>query len=291
MGVIWSLAKRNSRIYLRDKTSVFFSLLAVFIIIGLYALFLGDMQVSNVKHLVGDVDGIEFLVDSWIMSGILVVVSVTITLGALGTMIEDSSRKRLDGFLVTPIRRGHIVWGYLLSSWFVGLALCLVALALTEIYIFIRGGFLLSLPDVLEVVGIVMLNVLSSSAMLFFIMTFIHTSGGFGTLSTILGTLIGFLTGIYIPVGALPSGVQTAVKCIPFSHTAVLMRQIFTKKAVEQVFAGAPAEAVNGYLEAFGVKMTVAGFDVNALIVVGILVTTGLIFFGLSVVRMKMRKD
>jgi len=34
-------AKRNLLIFFRDKAAVFFSLLAVFLIIGLYALFLG----------------------------------------------------------------------------------------------------------------------------------------------------------------------------------------------------------------------------------------------------------
>ncbi len=35
------MAKRNLKLFFRDKSAVFFSLLAVFIIIGLYALFLG----------------------------------------------------------------------------------------------------------------------------------------------------------------------------------------------------------------------------------------------------------
>jgi multidrug/hemolysin transport system permease protein len=33
---------RNLKIFFKDKSAVFFSLLAVFIIIGLYALFLGE---------------------------------------------------------------------------------------------------------------------------------------------------------------------------------------------------------------------------------------------------------
>ena len=39
--------KRNVRLFFRDRSAVFFSLLAVLIIIGLYALFLGDVWLSD----------------------------------------------------------------------------------------------------------------------------------------------------------------------------------------------------------------------------------------------------
>ncbi len=39
--------KRNLKVFFRDRAAVLFSLLAVFIIIGLYALFLGDVWMSE----------------------------------------------------------------------------------------------------------------------------------------------------------------------------------------------------------------------------------------------------
>lgn len=291
MGVILSLARRNAKMYLRDKSSVFFSLLSVLIIIGLYALFLAEIQVDSLRNMVGDIEGIRFLVDSWIMSGILIVNTITVTLGVLGNMIDDIARKRLNGFLVTPIKRRSIVWGYLLASWFVGIAISLLALVLSEIYIVISGGSLLSVLSLLKAVGLIVLNVISSSSMLFFMMTFVRTLGGFGALSTILGTMIGFLTGIYMPVGILPQGVQTVIRCVPFSHSAALMRQVFTQEPLSQVFAGAPQEAVKEYMLTFGIKMTIAGHEVKPLLVVAILAGTGLIFFALSALRMRLRRN
>ena len=43
------MAKRNLKLFFRDKSAVFFSLLAVFIIIGLYALFLGDVWTGSME--------------------------------------------------------------------------------------------------------------------------------------------------------------------------------------------------------------------------------------------------
>lgn len=44
---------RILKLYFRDKTAVFFSLLSSFIIIGLYILFLGDTYTSEFNHITG----------------------------------------------------------------------------------------------------------------------------------------------------------------------------------------------------------------------------------------------
>jgi len=69
MNVIGRLTIRNLKVYFRDKISVFFSFLSVIIIISLYALFLGNVQVESIKSQVGGINGIRYLVDSWIMAG------------------------------------------------------------------------------------------------------------------------------------------------------------------------------------------------------------------------------
>ena len=83
-------AKRNIKLFFRDKSAVFFSLLAVFIIIGLYALFLGDVWTSSLSELG---ESAEVLMSSWIMAGLLAVTSVTTTMGAFGIMVDDRIKK------------------------------------------------------------------------------------------------------------------------------------------------------------------------------------------------------
>ncbi len=79
-----------------------FSLLAVFIIIALYAVFLGDTITGGME----DVEGIDFLMNSWIIAGILAVISMTSTLGAFGIMVEDRAKKDRQGFYGVPIGQG-----------------------------------------------------------------------------------------------------------------------------------------------------------------------------------------
>lgn len=84
------MQKRNLLVFFKDKSSVFFSLFAVFIIIGLYALFLGDMMAEQVAGL----ENGRFVMDSWISAGLIAITPVTSTMGALG---RDNRGQRKQG--------------------------------------------------------------------------------------------------------------------------------------------------------------------------------------------------
>ncbi|MEA5040191.1 MAG: ABC transporter permease, partial [Clostridiaceae bacterium] len=221
--MLFSIAKRNLKLFFRDKSSVFFSLLAVFIIIGLYVLFLGNMLSSGMQWLG---DSARFLMDSWIMAGLLAVTSLTTTMGAYGIMIEDKTNKILKDFSASPVRRSTLVGGYVLSAFVIGVIMSAVTFVLAEAYIVAYGGTLLGISAILRVFACILLAVLASSAMVFFLVSFFQSNNAFATASTVIGTLIGFLTGIYIPIGSLPASVQTAIRIFPVSHAGVLMRQI-----------------------------------------------------------------
>ncbi len=244
------LLNRNLKLFFRDRISVFFSLLSVFIIIGLYVLFLGDI-ITNSMLAMGD--QVRFLIDSWIMAGLLAVTSMTGTLGAFGIMVDDNAKKTGKDFMASPIKRGTLAAGYVLNAVVVGLILCLITLVLAEIYILGNGGSLLEFSALLRILGILVLAVISSSSMVFLLTTFLKSANAFGTASTIIGTLIGFLTGIYIPIGNLPEGVQTVVKIFPVSHAGALFRQVMMESSLDQVFGQAPAEMT----EAFKLEMGV----------------------------------
>ncbi|WZL79048.1 ABC transporter permease [Eubacteriales bacterium mix99] len=244
------LVKRNLLIFFRDRGSVFFSLLGVLIIIGLYVLFLGDIMVKDL----GDLPGARFLMDSWIMSGLLAVTPVTTSLGAMGVVIEDKKYGMYKDFAASPIKRNVLYGGYLISGFLISLILSLVTFFLAEIYIVIYGGELLAAAAAGKALAMILLTTASSGIMMFYMVSWFKSVNTFSAASTVIGTLMGFLTGIYIPVGALPSSIQTVVKLFPPSHAAVLFRRIMMEQAERITFAGAPAEN----LEAFHLELGAA---------------------------------
>ena len=227
MKNIKSLTKRNLLLFFRDKATVFFSFLSVIIILGLYILFLSDLQVQSVEEVVGKIEGIKPLVNSWVMAGLIAVSTVTLSLGALGVVVADRENNAMNDFLVAPIKREQVFLSYLLSSIIIAMIISLTLFVIAEIYIISSGGTVLTIIPMLKVIGIIALCVLSSSLLMLFVISFLKSEQSVGVLGTIVGTMIGFLTGAYVPMGIMPKGIQIVSNVIPVSQGASLLRKYF----------------------------------------------------------------
>ncbi|MGP0584024.1 ABC transporter permease [Paenibacillus timonensis] len=277
-----SIANRNLKIFFRDRAAVLFSLLAVFIILGLYVVFLGDTIANSLPV----IEGASVLINSWVLAGILAVTSVTSTMGAFGIMVEDRSRKILKDFTTSPLRRSRLTGGYILSACSVGVIMSIVTFILGELYILMLDGELLPLLSILKVLGLIVLSVLASSSIVFFITTFLRSQNAFSAASTVIGTLIGFLTGIYVPMGSLPEAVQWVIKIFPISHAGVLIRSVMLEHPMEVSFNGAPAEALTEFTESMGVVYHFGSYQVESWLSIVILLATTVLFFGLSLLSL-----
>jgi len=267
---------RNIKIFFRDKANVFFSLLAVLIIIGLYVFFLG----KNLTSGLGDSPGAQYVMDSWIMSGVISVSGVTTTMGAFAVMIDDRANKILKDFTVSPIRSSKLAAAYILSSVVVGFIMSLVTFVLAEAYIFLNGGELLAPLAILK-----MLTVLTSSAMVYFLTSFFNSQNAFATASTILGTIIGFLAGVYVPIGQFSDNVQTIIKLFPMTYSASLMRQVMMEEPLKISFEGAPVEALDAFKLMMGHTIRFGESAVTPFTSMLILIATALLLYGLSILN------
>lgn len=282
-----SITYRNVKIFFRDKASVFFSLLSVFIVIGLYALFLGDSLVSGLS-MFGD--NARDLANNWIIAGLLAVSSITTTMGAFGIMVEDRHKKILKDFNASPIKRSALAGGYILSSFFIGLIMSGITLVLGQIYVVLCGGDMITFEQVLLIIPTILLSVLSSSALIFFIVSFFKSQNAFATASTVIGTLIGFITGIYIPIGQLPEAVQFVIKIFPVSHAVVLMRNILMSNTMDTAMSGVPPQAVEEFEIMFGNVYKFGDFTVTPFMSVLVLIATALLFYGLAILNISRKK-
>ncbi|NCB52061.1 MAG: ABC transporter permease [Clostridia bacterium] len=277
---------RNLKVFFKDRAAVFFSLLAVFIIIGLYALFLGDAWAGSFEGMTG----VRFLMDSWIVAGLLAVASITTTMGAFGIMVDDRVKKINKDFVASPISSGSIVGGYILGAIVIGIIMSLATLVLSEIYIVANGGELMALLVLLKVLGLVVLSTVANSALVLFMVTFFNSSNAFATASTILGTLIGFLTGVYLPIGILPEAVQWIVKCFPVSHAAALFRQVIMAAPIAATFNGAPEQMVTSFEKLMGVRFDFGGTAASPALSTAILLVTAAVFYLLSLLRLSRKR-
>lgn len=282
-----SFAKRNIKIYFKDKTSVFFSLLAVFIMVLIYVFFLRGTLIKSFSN---QISNVELLVDWWIAAGMLSVASVTTTLGAFGILIDDKTKKSNKDFIVSPISNKNIIGGYILSSVFIGIIMSVITLVIMNIYIALNGGDFLNLLAVLKILGIIALSTVANSAILLLLVSSLKNSSSFSTASSIIGTAIGFVVGAYIPIGSMPETIRFIVKCCPASHTAVILRQIMTKELMADSFKNVPSEFIDSFKQTLGITFKFGSVEISMLTSVLVLVLAIVLFYGLAILKFSFKK-
>lgn len=293
------LIKRNMLVYVRDRANIFFSLLSMIIIIGLMVVFLGKMNADNVVDLLGEYGGLrdagvdlanaEQLIVLWTLAGIVVVNAVTITLSMVGIMVEDEAHKKLSSFYVSPVNRLVFVLGYVIAAIVMGIIMCVLTFALGEAYIVVTGGELLELSQILRVLLFIVLTVFSSASLVFLAVNFVHSLSAFSGLSTVIGTIVGFIAGIYLPIGMLPEKVQMVLKSFPLFYACSYLRELLTKDILAKTFLHCPEQLVSSYKEFMGITVTVQNHMISNEVKIVILAISGIIFIGVSVMIQRRR--
>ncbi len=265
MRTVIYLVKRNSRVFLRDRAAVFFSVLSMLIVLMLMVVFLGKMHgddlVKVLAELGGERDGAldrqnaGYLIQLWVLAGILAVNSVTVTLTVLGSMVQDETRKRSMAFYVTPVSRIKLSLGYIISAWLVGTGMCMLTLAAGEVYFLIGGNGLLAAGTLLRLAGLIAVSTFTFSALGYLLALFVHSESAWSGLLTVIGTLVGFLGGIYLSLGSLSEGLQNVLKCLPVLPCTAMLREACTGEAVRETFAGLPEAVSDGFRGEMGITL------------------------------------
>jgi len=290
MNSVAALTGRNLRLFFRDRAGVFFSLLSALILVGLYVLFLGNLQVDNLTESLPTAapDDIRWFVTSWVFAGITMIVTVTTPLAALSVFVDDRASGRFSDFVVTPVRRSELILGYLLSSFVISVTMTTTVFIVGQGYMLTQGHPGLDADQIVNALLRMALSSLAYAALSSFVVTFIRTSGAFAALSTVVGTIIGFLAGAYIPAGTLPSGVVQALNALPFAQAAMLIRQPVTAPALHAV-TGGESRAVEAVSTFYGVTAHVGDVEVTAALAIASLVGVAVVFTALGAWRLSVR--
>ncbi len=285
MNASVALAKRCILTYFRDRQSVFFSLMGVLVVVMLYLLFLRDILISTYP----DVPGMDDLVDAWVLSGILGIVPVTTCAGALQTMMEDKVRRRDRDILVSPMTPSVIAAGYVLSTFTVGLIMSLLTFVLCVAYL-VAVGCPLSAGGLTASLALLVPSALSASIIMYAVTSFLRSSGAFSGLFTVVSILIGFLAGIYMPIGTMPSAMQTIGTLVPASHMAALFRDGMASDALEGAMGSLPAEELTQFRTDMGFDLSLGGFEFSTAMMVLYVVGVTLVFFVIASARAGRRR-
>lgn len=168
MAVIFAI--RNIKKYFRDKGVLLFSFLSVFIVVALYMFFLAQMQIDNVESILGKVDGIDAMIYTWVIGGLLCIPAISVPLIILCFKVDDVVEKTQDDLLVTPIKRSNIMFGYVIAAWLVGFVMTVITYVLCQFFLLFKVGDMISFGLSLKVLAFLLLLIVSFSGFSFFIL-------------------------------------------------------------------------------------------------------------------------
>ena len=288
MKSVKALTIRNLKLFFRDKPLVFFSFLSVIIILGLYVLFLGDINVSNIKSIIGkDIEGIDALVYGWMLPGVIAISTITLSLGNMGRLVDDARDETLSDFMVSPINRSQLVLSYVLSTIIIATMIDVLMFIASVFIVKLKGGPFLDLNQIFSSLGLILLLIISSSLLSLLLASFIRSPNTYGVANTIVGTFIGFVTGAYMPMGIMPVLIQNLFNSLPVSMGASLLRQIYLRDIIKDVFNGAPESVVLDYRYFQGIDLKILGHILTpAEMLIGIIASIVLLFV-LTMLRFK----
>ncbi|MCH3976493.1 MAG: ABC transporter permease [Bacilli bacterium] len=231
MGTIWQLTKRNLLIFFRDRISVFFSFLTPLIVLLLYILFLGEVQIRSLEDSLLSIPGmtsgmIKSFVDAWFLSSVLAVGAISGSVSGAQIIVQDQAKRVYDDFLVTPTKASSISISYFLSAVITSILIELVVFLFTGLYLLIRGSLIF---DFLVFGKILLLIIIGSISAVLFVLPagkLFRSESSFGGFIGLSSALSGFLLGAYMPPTMFPVFIQNIIALVPGAHVAALLRQV-----------------------------------------------------------------
>lgn len=233
MNKLISLTKRNIKLFFASKSNIFFSLLAILILLALHFIIFRNMmgnQINDSFKVAGVIIDEKYgfwLSDVLMLSALIPIGAVTVSLVALGQIVSDKEKNIISDFYVSPISRNTLLFSYLVSSLIIGLAVCVALTAFLLIYFILLYGVSFSFEQIVALLGIILFSLLMGNTFVMIIVAFVQRNQAMGAIGTILGTLLGFLAGAYVPIGTLGDGIASVLACLPFLPLVGLTKQIF----------------------------------------------------------------
>ncbi len=263
------LTRRHLLVFFRNKVRLLYTLLVPVIIFLVYVLFLRSLELSTVQNIVLteglDLDAqtmkyVEALVDSWMLSGIAALSTITVALQTNNVFVEDKQNGVNRDFASSPIPRVALIGSYFLFNFIVTVLVCTVYLGICLVYLACMGEFFLGFINILEIVGILLYTSLAATLMTVFICSFIKTEGTMASLVAVFSTAVGFLIGAYMPLGLMADWLQGICGFIPGTYACSLFRYSFMGAPLAQLQALEGTVLTPGFIEELTKSF---GYDLN----------------------------
>lgn len=279
MNQILEMVKRNIKLFIRDRSAVFFSFMSTIILVALYFLFIAGIYAQGFEDSNSGIstDAANFIIYSQMMAGVLILNSLSLSLGVFTTAAKDFEARRVDSFLLTPLSGTKLLSSYLISAFAASITLNAITWLAAALLVGLLTGYYLTVSTLLMGVVVLLAASIISGAIMMLITAAIRSVTALGVINGVAGTFFGFLCGIYMPYSNLGEGAAMVGSFIPYTHLTIWLKQIVLGDAFDQ--AGIPVEYRDGILENMfsANNLGVAGLDASLPVMLALCAVFGLI--------------
>jgi multidrug/hemolysin transport system permease protein len=251
-------ARRALLNYGRDKTAMAFSLISPVILVVIYVGFLGKMQVDSIVEAVPGATeaGASAATTAWVMAAILMVTTLNASSVAVSQLVDDRINHRMDDFLVSPLSRRSIIGGAWLAVFIYSMIVVLGLAAVCVAGLAVMGASLPTAGGIATLLAALTVSTAAFSSLNVLLGTLLPSEGAVGLVIALFSSIVGFLAGVYVPVGVLGAGMANLVFALPFGQSAYLIRDALTGPPMESLSQNPRAvseiEGIYGMDFAFG---------------------------------------
>ena len=228
MNTLFSLTKRNVKLFFKDKARFFTSLITPVILLVLFITFLGDIYRDGFKNNLAQFQISDKLVNAFaggqVVACILAVSCVTVAFCSNFLMVQDKVTGTIKDFTSSPAKPWIIALSYFLATLISTLFVCYLGAAACFIYLAVVGFYRTAVDVILLLVDIFLLT-LFGTALSSLINFFLSTQGQISAVGTIVSAGYGFICGAYRPINSMGKGLQVFNSFLPNVYGTILTRQ------------------------------------------------------------------
>ena len=289
MSTFFTLTKRNTKLFFKDKGMLFTSLITPIILLILYATFLAkvfkDSFASNIPEgFAVDSKLIDGMVGGQLISSLLAVSCVTVAFCSNLIMVQDKINGSRKDFSVTPVKKSTLALSYYTSTLLTTLIINYVAAAVCLGYVAIVGGDM-SFTDLLFLILDVFLLTMFGTAISSVINIFLSTNGQASAVGTVVSAGYGFICGAYMPISQFGTGLQNVLSFLPGTYGTSLLRNHALAGVYRKMEnTGFPNEVVEGIRESVDCKILFFGNNVSIGAMYGVLIGAIVLLIGVYIV-------
>lgn len=250
------LVQRNIDLFLNNKLNILLSFASIPIVVALYVFFLRDFLVDIIGQTMIHREYIREFTDRFMFGGLLVVINTTTCFGIIQTFVNDAAAGIRRDFLAAPVSLFSVLMGYWIAAAFVSAVFTYGTVLAGEWFFGTYYGNTLPISLMLQILFVTLCSSCLNAGILLCLAKNLQNTTTFSTFANLYGTVIGFLSGSYLPYYFYPGWLTPILFWFPPTQITSILRQKYVETLLPSLGYGENADIVNSLFKELGIYLT-----------------------------------